>query len=184
MAHVLLVDDDPALRYLLHAVVQDDGHTTLEAADGVEALATLGDSRGPLIVLLDWQMPRLGGFGVLRAVAADPRLRALHCFVLVTAADWQQDRELTMVLEQLHVPVLPKPFDLATVSQVVEQAGTCLAAAWRLAVLDARATRAPRAAWQQEPGEDLERWTVRAANVAAPLVGCLTARLEQAPVIR
>lgn len=129
MAQVLLVDDDPALRRLLHALLQGDGHMILEAADGVEALATLEGSMAPLIVLLDWQMPRLDGFGVLRAVAADPRLRALHRFVLVTAADWQQDHELTVVLEQLQVPVLPKPFDLAIVSQVVEQAVTCLAAA-------------------------------------------------------
>lgn len=129
MAQVLLVDDDPALRGLLHAVLRGDGHKILEASDGAEALATLGESVAPLIVLLDWQMPRLDGFGVLRAVAADPRLRALHRFLLVTAADWQDDPEHTALLEQLHVPVIPKPFDLAAMSEVVEQAATGLAAA-------------------------------------------------------
>ena len=129
MARVLLVDDDPALRGLLHAVLQDDGHMILEASDGAEALATLGESVAPLIVLLDWQMPKVDGFGVLRAVAADGHLRALHRFVLVTAADWQHDPEHTMLLEQLQVPVIPKPFDIAAMSEVVEQAATCLAAA-------------------------------------------------------
>lgn len=127
MAHVLLVDDDPTLRSLLHALLQGDGHTILEASDGVEALAALEASEVPLIVLLDWQMPRLDGFGVLRAVAADPHLRALHRFVLVTAADWQQDPEHTALLEQLHVPVIPKPFDIAEMSALVEQTETGLA---------------------------------------------------------
>lgn len=129
MAHVLLVDDDPHLRYLLHAVLQGDGHTVLEASDGVEALATLEESVAPLIVLLDGQMPRLDGFSVLRAVAADPRLRALHRFVLVTAADWQQDPEHTRLLEHVQVPVIPKPFDLATISGAVEQAASGIMAA-------------------------------------------------------
>src|SRR5438876_738934 len=54
MAQVLLVDDDPALRCLLHAMLQDDGHVILETSDGVEALATVRASSAPLIVLLDW----------------------------------------------------------------------------------------------------------------------------------
>ena len=124
---VLLVDDDPELRCLVHAVLQYDGHTILEASDGVEALATLEASTTPLIVLLDWQMPHVDGFDVLRAVAADPRLNALHRFVLVTAADWQQDPEHTALLEQLRVSVIQKPFDIALMSEVVDQAAECLA---------------------------------------------------------
>lgn len=129
MAQVLLVDDDPALRGLLHAVLRSEGRVTLEASDGVEALATLVDSVEPLIVLLDWHMPRLDGFGVLRAVAANPHLRALHRFVLVTAGDWRHDPEHVALLEALQVPVMRKPFDLATIIAVVEQAVTRLAAA-------------------------------------------------------
>ncbi len=126
MARLLLVDDDPALRCLLHALLQYDGHTILEASDGVEALTALEDSAAPLIVLLDWQMPRMDGFGVLRAIAADPHLRALHRLVMVTAADWQEDPEHTALLEQLHVPVIPKPYDIAAISDAVEQAETSL----------------------------------------------------------
>lgn len=56
-------------------------------------------------------------------------LAALHRFVLVTAGDWQQDLEHISLLEQLQIPVIPKPFDIGVVSQVVEQAATCLMAA-------------------------------------------------------
>lgn len=129
MAQVLLVDDDAALRTLLHTLLQDDGHTLLEATDGVEALVALRASAVPLVVVLDWQMPRLDGFGVLRAAAADPYLRAQHRFVLVTAADWWHDPAHTALLEQLHVPVLTKPFDLVELSVLVEAAATHLVAA-------------------------------------------------------
>lgn len=121
MAHVLLVDDDPDLRRLLNVVLHFDGHTILEASDGEEALAIVEGSATPLIVLLDWQMPHLDGFGVLRAIANDPCLAAMHRFVLVTAADWQHDPEHIALLEQLHVPVISKPFDIASIGEVVEQ---------------------------------------------------------------
>lgn len=122
MAQVLLVDDDPALRTLLHAVLDAEGHTILEASDGVEALTTLGASVAPMIVLLDGQMPRLDGFEVLQAVASDPHLRTAHRFVLVTGGNWQQQPERLALLEQLKVPVIPKSFDLATISQAIEAA--------------------------------------------------------------
>lgn len=129
MAHVLLVDDDPQIRVLLRAVLGCDGHAVQEASDGVEALAGVRDSQVPLIVLLDWQMPRLDGFGVLHAVAAEPYLAATHRFVLVTANDLPHDQERGSILERLQVPVIQKPFDLEAVTEVVEHIAACLVAA-------------------------------------------------------
>lgn len=120
MVNVLVVDDDPNMRMLLRVVLHYDGHTIQEASDGVEGLACIQDSQVSLVVLLDWQMPRLDGFGVLRAVAANPALAALHRFVLVTATDLAQDQERLALLEDLRVPVIQKPFDIAAISQAVE----------------------------------------------------------------
>lgn len=129
MAHVLLVDDDVEMRILLRAVLHYDGHTIQEASDGMEALACLRTSSVPLVVLLDWQMPRLDGLGVLHAVAADPHLVSLHRFVLVTGSDLPRDQEHFAVLEHLQVPVIQKPFDITEISQVVVCAGATRAAA-------------------------------------------------------
>lgn len=128
MVHVLIVDDDIEMRILLCAVLHYDGHSVQDAADGVEALAYLQASLVPLIVLLDWQMPRLDGFGVLRAVSADPALASLHRFVLVTASELPQDHERLALLDDLQVPVIQKPFDIAAISEVVASVGAIQAA--------------------------------------------------------
>lgn len=127
--NVLIVDDDPAIRGLLCMALQEDVQTVSEAPDGETALDYLRDSAVPLVVLLDWQMPRLDGRGVLRAVAADPRLRATHQFVLITATDVSQDPEATTLLEHLQISVIGKPFNLNTVFTAVGRAAATLGAA-------------------------------------------------------
>lgn len=120
--HFLIVDDDPAMRTLLRMVLRADGRcirSIREAPDGLQALDVLQASAVPLIVLLDWQMPRLDGRGVLRAVAADPRLAMTHRFVLVTATDVAGNCEDAALLRDLQVPIIRKPFDLDTVFTVV-----------------------------------------------------------------
>ncbi len=119
--HYLIVDDDPAIRALLRLALRADGcsGSIREAPDGLLALDVLRASTVPLIVLLDWQMPRLDGRGVLRTVAAEPRLATAHRFVLITATDVAGDGEITTLLRDLRVPVLRKPFDLNTLFAVV-----------------------------------------------------------------
>jgi len=91
---VLLVDDDDVategvLRsFRKHGVLC----TTVVAMDGLEALDILRgrhDSKridGPLIVLLDLNMPRMDGFQFLEELRADARLRGTVVFVLTTSS--------------------------------------------------------------------------------------------------
>jgi CheY-like chemotaxis protein len=62
---ILVVDDDPPIRRLLSFLLSDASHTVETAADGVEALEHL-QSAPPDLLLLDLNMPRLGGLDVLR----------------------------------------------------------------------------------------------------------------------
>ena len=123
--HFLIVDDDPDIRALLRMALRADCRSIRsirEASDGRQALEVLRTSAVPLIVLLDWQMPRLDGRGVLRAVAAEPQLQLamMHRFVLITANDVEGDGEITTLLRELQVPVIRKPFNLKTVFAVVD----------------------------------------------------------------
>jgi CheY-like chemotaxis protein len=126
---LLIVDDDPDIRALLCAALCEEGHKVEEAPDGVAALEHLRGSAVSLIVLMDWQMPRLDGYGVLRRVAADPRLTASHRFVLITATDLSRDLEATTLIEHLKVPILRKPFSLRAVLTAVARAAADLDAA-------------------------------------------------------
>jgi CheY-like chemotaxis protein len=61
MPQVLLVDDSPAMRRVLRALLEDAGIEVVgEAADGAEGVELAAALR-PEVVLMDWRMPRLDG---------------------------------------------------------------------------------------------------------------------------
>ena len=83
-AHVLLVDDNADMRDYVRRVVE--GRWSVEAvADGVQALAA-ARKRRPDLVLTDVMMPNLDGFGLLRALRADPDLRNIPVIMLSARA--------------------------------------------------------------------------------------------------
>ena len=66
---VLVVDDDKAVRESLRRSLEFNGYDVSLAADGAEALATLGTPH-PDVVVMDVMMPRLDGIETTRALRA------------------------------------------------------------------------------------------------------------------
>jgi two-component system, NtrC family, response regulator HydG len=64
---LLIVDDEPDLRWVLRGLFQDDGFAVREAADGEAALAAIAE-RLPAVVLSDMRMPKLPGIELLRTL--------------------------------------------------------------------------------------------------------------------
>ncbi|MFZ2037225.1 MAG: response regulator [Dehalococcoidales bacterium] len=62
---ILVVDDIEDIRSLLQEALQANGYSTLEAADGREALSII-ETEPPDLVILDIAMPVMSGFQVLR----------------------------------------------------------------------------------------------------------------------
>ena len=89
---MLVVDDDPQARYLLHRVLGRDGYVVACAASGAEALETLRKVL-PDVVILDWMMPGLDGAEVLRRIAADPTTAAVRVIVYTASNDLGVERE-------------------------------------------------------------------------------------------
>lgn len=102
---VLLVDDDELIQKSLAQVLGMAGHAVLGAACGEEALARVQGGCRPDVVILDLNMPGLGGTGTL------PRLRALLPDVPILLATGRAD-QTAMDLAAAHPAVLlvPKPF--------------------------------------------------------------------------
>jgi two-component system chemotaxis response regulator CheY len=112
MAYVFVVDDDPAIRTALRSALEEHGHVVFEAGDGVSALERLRASPWPLVVLLDFKLPRLDGAGVLGTVAGDRTLAQRHRYVLMTASAQTLPVALGALLTSLEVPLVQKPFEL------------------------------------------------------------------------
>jgi CheY-like chemotaxis protein len=101
MNGILLVDDDKvdamAVRRALRDLRIEDA---LEVAgDGQEALAVLNQSRGgpPRFILLDLNMPRMGGLEFLRTLKRDDSLRSIPVVVL-SSSDAEEDRVQSLEL--------------------------------------------------------------------------------------
>jgi CheY-like chemotaxis protein len=88
---ILIADDRPTSRELLRTVLERAGYDVIEAEDGEVALEQ-ARSRNPDLILLDMQMPKLDGYGVLTQLRADPRFRELPVLAL-TASAMMGDRE-------------------------------------------------------------------------------------------
>lgn len=119
--HVLVVDDDSSVRQMMAMSLEDGGYGVIEAEDGVEALAIMRASPGRLVVLLDWKMPQMSGEEVLQAVLDDAGLSTRHAFVLVTANTPARSPRLLYLLNALCVAVLPKPFRLPNLLELVDE---------------------------------------------------------------
>jgi|SRR5579863_1439073 len=64
---VLLVDDDPALRDLLAAELEEAGFKAQQAEDGIDGLVKLRDKL-PKVIISDLQMPRMSGIEFMSVV--------------------------------------------------------------------------------------------------------------------
>jgi two-component system, chemotaxis family, response regulator Rcp1 len=92
MFRILVVDDSPSVGHILREVAKDLRQPVELAfvADGEEALDFLhrrgayAEARLPHLVLLDVNMPRLGGLATLSAIKADPELRIIPVIMFST----------------------------------------------------------------------------------------------------
>jgi CheY-like chemotaxis protein len=69
--NILIVDDEPDLRYLLRRVFEQAGHVVTDAGHGQAALEVVHGSL-PDLVVTDMMMPVMDGAELIRRLRADP----------------------------------------------------------------------------------------------------------------
>jgi len=92
---VLIADDDPQMRRLIRGVLQRDGFEVVEAGDGLDALE-LAEQGGVDLVILDVDMPRLDGLGVLEELRAQVRTACLPVIVLTAQHGETEEKALDL----------------------------------------------------------------------------------------
>jgi CheY-like chemotaxis protein len=111
MKSVLVVDDDLETRDTIAGLLEEEGYVVLVASDGTNALAQLASGDVGL-ALVDLLMPKMNGWTLLEALAADASFG--HVPVVVLTA-------LSKVSLPIGVPVLRKPFEFDTLLELVRQ---------------------------------------------------------------
>jgi signal transduction histidine kinase/CheY-like chemotaxis protein len=89
---VLVVDDNPDDRKLLHRILRDAGYTVYEAPGGAEAIAMIYESP-PDVVVLDLMMPEMDGFAVLENLKSNEGTRDIPVIVVTAKELTSSERE-------------------------------------------------------------------------------------------
>ena len=111
--HVLVVDDNDAIRAMVQEVLEAEGYLVSTAADGREALDHIAASP-PTVVLLDLQMPVLDGW---QTQAALRQQRPDIPVVFMTAGNRTQHE----AAHHQAAGYLAKPFDITDLLDTVER---------------------------------------------------------------
>lgn len=116
MPTILLVDDEPTIRILVRAALEDTGYPLIEAADGITGLE-LARSERPDLILLDVALPRLSGLEVCRQLKEDPATADTPIFLL-TGFVQQTDRQAAV--DAGAEDFIAKPFSPAALVALVQ----------------------------------------------------------------
>ena len=118
-SRVLLVEDNPTNRKVIEALLSRKGYQVQSVGNGQEALDALAGGAGPDLVLMDCQMPVMGG------VEATERIRLWEAgtgrarmpIVALTAGAFENDRDRCLAAGM--DDFVTKPIDFKALPQVV-----------------------------------------------------------------
>ena len=114
----LIVDDFSTMRRIVKNILRQlEFNNIIEADDGSTGLEVLQKEKIGIIIS-DWNMPKMTGLELLKAVRADDALKDIP-FLMVTAEAQQEN-----IIEAVKAGVsnyIVKPFTAETLSQKIEQ---------------------------------------------------------------
>jgi CheY-like chemotaxis protein len=106
---LLIVDDIDINRMVLRLAFTSEGHTTLEATDGIEALQILAHEKVDA-VLSDILMPRMDGYRLCHEIRTNIRLRDLPIVIYTSTYTSPSDEKLARSLGADRYLIKPAPF--------------------------------------------------------------------------
>ena len=115
---ILIVDDTPALLDVIRACLEDEGYqvrTCLESRNAVE----MAQQQRPDVIMLDVVMPEVRGWEVLAELRQDPAFKQTPVIVCTAYVAEAMGRLADLKGPDQHLGLLPKPFDLEELVEVV-----------------------------------------------------------------
>lgn len=122
MANILIIDDNEDLRDTLVMLLEDEGHSTIVASDGLAGAHVFASAR-PDLVITDVLMPESDGIETIRTIRAlDPAARII---AMSGGAMIGNGYYLRMAKTLGAMEVIAKPFEIEDLVRAVDN---CLAA--------------------------------------------------------
>ncbi len=116
MDPVLVLDDEPVIRFVICEALRDAGFEAQDTASGQAALQWLAQGLRPAAVVVDLLMPGMSGREFLEMLRGDPRWFSIPV-VVVTGAELSAE---VYPAEGSYQQLVQKPFDLHELVRVVE----------------------------------------------------------------
>lgn len=102
---ILVVEDSTAVAAVIQAALIKEGYTVLLAVDGLEGLK-MAISERPRLIVTDSVMPRMDGFGLMRALKVNPLTSEIPVIMLTSKASVEEEQR---ALEYGFIDFIPKP---------------------------------------------------------------------------
>ena len=118
---VLVVDDEPLIRWSLCETLEQSGHVVVEAGDAESALRAVSAGEPFDVVLLDYRLPDSNDLNLLAAIR---KLAPATAVVMMTA--FGTPEVMTGALKLGAYQVIPKPFEVHEVAALVLRAHAAL----------------------------------------------------------
>jgi CheY-like chemotaxis protein len=112
---ILVVDDEPSVRFLLRLILEKAGHEVVEAPHGAAALELISPERLPDLVMTDLMMPVLDGEELIGRLRSAPTTATIPIVVVSANAVAAWTLKATGLVEA----VVAKPFEAAAVRETV-----------------------------------------------------------------
>jgi CheY-like chemotaxis protein len=117
-ATILVIDDEPSIRNFFALALESGGFAAVQAPSSEAALRLLERGLRPDAVLLDVNMPGMGGLGFLLQLRSTPRLSRLP--VAIITAQPKLPPSVQTVADFMRVPVHQKPLDMEAVLELAD----------------------------------------------------------------
>lgn len=102
---ILVVEDSATIATIIQVALVKEGYKVLLAPDGLEALK-IAVSERPKLIITDSIMPRMDGYGLLRAIKANPMTSEIPVIMLTSKASTEDEQK---ALEFGFSDFIPKP---------------------------------------------------------------------------
>ena len=121
---ILVVDDESRMRKLVKDFLEREGHTIIEAVEGMEAMDIFYENKDISLIILDVMMPRMDGWQVCREVRALSQVPIIMLTARGEERDELQGFELG-VDEYISKPFSPKIL-VARVNAILKRGGSAV----------------------------------------------------------